>query len=349
MDQAQISFDLVGSALGEDIFSEQGILLLKKGTILKEVHILLLQKYRFGTTISVNLNEKVHKQSPSAKPYQSIQSYIKDTFQSFYRSKEINMIHLRERFHPLIELSLCDVSILKVLQTGGKRDEQLFQHSINVGILSSIIGKLLGYKRKDCLLLADMGLFHEIGMLGIDKNSYKNTIAVNNEEVQKHTEIGHKLLSTIPYMNPLIPLAAFHHHEKINGTGYPNQLKEKDIPYFVQIVSVADCFNAVYMNIQDNGEKNPHFAGVYELVEKAQNNELNPAIVIPFVRYIMRQNLLQKVMLSNGEEAEIVFIHENEPYQPLVKVGEEYMDLRRESGVRIVSLVGEEQENMVKL
>jgi HD-GYP domain-containing protein (c-di-GMP phosphodiesterase class II) len=142
-------------------------------------------------------------------------------------------------------------------------------------------------------------------------------------------------------------LAALHHHERINGSGYPHQLKEKDIPYFVQIVSVADCFNAVYMNTQHNGEKKPHFAGVYDLIEKAQRNELNPSIVIPFVRYIMRQNLLQKVMLSNGEEAQIVFIHENEPYQPLVKVGEEYMDLRRESGVRMVSLIEDKAEKIV--
>lgn len=342
MDQAQISFDLVGSALGEDIFSEQGILLLKKGTILKEVHILLLQKYRFGTTVSVDLNEKVHKESPTAKPYQTIQAYIKETFQSFYRSKEINIALLRERFHSLVELSLCDVSILKVLQAEGNTEDRLCQHSINVGILSSIIGKLLGYKKKECLLLADMGLFHEIGMLGIDKNIYKNTISTPTEEVQKHTEIGHKLLSSIPYINSLIPLAALHHHERINGTGYPGQLKEKDIPYFVQIVSVADCFNTAYMHLKDEDGKISHFAGVYELIEKAQQNELNPAIVIPFVRYIMRQNLLQKVKLSNGEEAQIVFIHENEPYQPLVKVGEEYMDLRRETGVRIESLVDEE-------
>lgn len=346
MDQAQISFDLVGSALGEDIFSEQGILLLKKGTILKEVHILLLQKYRFGTTVSVNLSEKTHKESPSEKPYQSIQAYIKDIFLSFYRSKEINMILLRERFHPLIELSLSDVSILKVLQTEGNKDERLYQHSINVGILSSIIGKLLGYKKKDSLLLADMGLLHDVGMLGLDKSIYKNTNS-NNKDIQKHTEIGHKLLNSIPYINPLIPLSALHHHEKINGTGYPNQLKEKDIPYFVQIVSVADCFNSAYMNLQEKREEKNHFAGVYELIEKSQDNELNPAIVIPFVRYIMRQNLLQKVILSNGEKAQIVFIHENEPYQPLVKVGEEYVDLRRESGLRIVSLVGENIEKSV--
>lgn len=349
MEQAQISFDLVGSALGEDILSDQGILLLKKGTILKEVHILLLQKYRFGTTVSVNSKEKkTHKQAPSAKPYQSIHAYIKDMFLSFYRSKEINMILLRERFHPLIELSLTDVSILKVLQTEGKKDERLYQHSINVGILSSIIGKLLGYKKKDCLLLADMGIFHDIGMLGADQKIHKNTNSVANEDIQRHTEIGHKLLSMIPYINPLIPLSALHHHERINGTGYPNQLKEKDIPYFVQIVSVADCFNSAYMNVEDHSEKKPHFAGVYELIDKAHKNELNPAIVIPFVRYIMRQNLLQKVTLSNGEEAQIVFIHENEPYQPLVKVGEKYVDLRRESGVRIVSLVGEDQEKTIR-
>ncbi|WP_102273808.1 HD-GYP domain-containing protein [Cytobacillus massiliigabonensis] len=347
MEEVQISFDLVGSELGEDIFSEQGILLLKKGTILKEIHILLLQKYRFGAKVSVNFNTD---NSQNTIPYQSIQLYVKEAFQNLFFNNEIDLLELRKRYHELINISLYDSSILKVVQSAGTKGLQLYQHSINVGILAAIIGKILDYNKKDCLLLADMGLFHEIGMLEFDNEIYHKMASLNNQElehVQKHTEIGYSLLKTIPELNPLIPLTALQHHERINGSGYPNQLKEADIPYFVQIISVAAAFNTKYMNLNNDNNNDTHFSGVYELVEAAHNNQLNPAIVIPFVRYIMRQNLHQKVLLNNGKEAQIIFIHDNEPYQPLVKAEEEYIDLRRDSSLRIVSLLDESPEKIL--
>ncbi|MBP2242006.1 HD-GYP domain-containing protein (c-di-GMP phosphodiesterase class II) [Cytobacillus eiseniae] len=338
MVQTEISFDLVGSALGEDIFSEQGILLLKKGTILKEIHVLLLQKYRFGTKVAMEQSSKskpIQRKLQSAQPYQSIQSYISQTFQEFHQMKEIDLPELRKRYHSLIQLALEDIAILKVLHTKG--EDLITLKSINVGILSAIIGKLLGLEKKDCYLLAEMGLFHEIGMIGMDGENEQT-------QIEKHTENGYKLLKLIPNINPLVPLSALLHHERMNGSGYPTNRKEGGIPYFVQIVSVADHFNDIYMNLHQEGD-NPHFTSVYDLIEESQVNLLNPAIVLPFVRYLMRQNISEKVMLSNGEEAEIVFIHENEPYQPLVKMNGEYVDLRKESDIKLVHLIDQTPED----
>lgn len=344
MENAEISFNLVGYPLGEDIFSEQGLLLLKKGTILKEIHILLLQKYRFGTTVAIGLDimetASNGKKSPSAKPYKSFQLYIKDTFLNLLKNGNMDLSDLRERYHNLVDVSLCDLSILKVLQSEVGEEEKLYQHSINVGIFSAIIGKLLGYNRIDCLLLAEMGLFHEIGMLSIEQDIKEIEDPLNIEDVQqlqKHTEIGYQLLKSNPNLDTLIPLAALNHHERLNGSGYPHQLTERDIPYFVQIISVADSFNAMSMKLH-NGKKNPPFTVIYELIDETHRNLLNPAVVIPFVRYIMRQNLHEQVVLTNGEEAQIIFIHENEPYQPLIRVQDEFFDLRKDSSLKIVDL-----------
>ncbi len=83
MQASEISFDLVGEKLGEDIFSDQGILLLKKGTSLKETHILLLQNFRFGETVLVETNSTKPARpriSPSQKPYKSSISVVKEAF-----------------------------------------------------------------------------------------------------------------------------------------------------------------------------------------------------------------------------------------------------------------------------
>jgi HD-GYP domain-containing protein (c-di-GMP phosphodiesterase class II) len=353
MEQSHISFDLVGSKLGEDLLSDQGILLLKKGVILQEVHILLLHKYRFGTKIKVDMNgietSTKLKEPPSAKPYKSFQSYIKDTFQTFLSNKSIDLSDVREKYHELVELSLSDFSIMRILQAKVSKEGYLYQHSVNVGILSAIIGRLLGYNREGCLLLADMGLWHDIGMFTIDKGILEKRgplLSQEFQQIQMHSLRGFYLLKSIPNINPVIPLSSLSHHERINGSGYPNQLKDSSIPYSIQIISVADCFNAMSMKV-NYGEKKSLFKGVYELVNEISLNKLNPAIVIPFVRYIMRQNLHQRVMLSTEEEAEIVFIHDNEPHQPLVKVKDQFIDLRKEPSIKIVNLMEKiEQETI---
>lgn len=347
MEHSDISFDLVGSSLAEDIFSDQGILLLKKGTVLKEVHIILLQKYKFGTKITIDKNdvEPVVKNTLTiTKSYISFQSYIKDIFQIFLKNRYVKLPELREKHYDLIDVSLCDVSILKVLQTKVSKEDYLYQHSINVGIFSAIIGKLLGFDRRECLLLAEMGLWHDIGMFNIDKEIVQKEGPLLKDEfrkVQKHTRMGYNLLKFIPEWDPLIPRAALLHHERVDGSGYPNQLKAEDIPYEIQIISVADSFNAMGMNTY-YGTNKSYFEIIYELVKEAYNNHLNPAIVIPFARYIMRQNLFQKVVLTNGAEAEIIFIHDNEPHQPLVKVDNEYLDLRKDSSIKIVDYLQRE-------
>lgn len=348
MDQAQISFDLVGYPLGEDIYSEQGLLLLKKGTLLKEIHILLLQKYRFGTKVAVDFdaNKSIYywKESPSEEPYKAFPALVKETFQGILNDTHFDLAGFRKQYYDFIDLTLCDLSILKVLQLKVEMEEKFYQHSINVGILSSLIGRILGYNRKECLLLSEMGLFHNIGLLCLADDNGKEADLEMVEtlgQAQKHTELGYKLLKSIPDLNPAIPLAALHHHERLNGSGFPNQRKDGGIPFQAQIVSVADTFNRSRMTYQGS-EKNSLIIGANEIVDASRHNLLNPAIVVPFVQYIMRQNLHEKVKLNTGEEAQILFIHDNEPHQPLIKLQDGYYDLRKNSSLRIESLVEEE-------
>lgn len=345
MDKSQISFDLIGFPLGEDIYSEEGLLLLKKGTLLKEIHILLLQKYRFGTKVAVDLNAKKDiyywKEAPSKEPYKAFPTLLKETFQKIIQNEEIDLAHFKEQFHHLIDLALCDLSILDVLQVNVEVEERFYKHSVNVGILSALIGKILGFTRENCLLLAEMGLFHNIGLLLTDDDEHQSGHFNLLEQSPTHTKLGYKLLKSVPDLDPAIALAALHHHERLNGSGFPSQRKNGGIPFYAQIVSVADTFNLSRMN-EPTGEKNSLIIGVHHIMDAARSNLLNPGIVIPFVQYIMRQTLHEKVKLNNGEEAQVLFIHANEPHQPLIKLQDKFLDLRKKSSLRIESLVEEE-------
>ncbi|MFT8320597.1 MAG: HD domain-containing phosphohydrolase [Bacillus sp. (in: firmicutes)] len=334
--------DIIGHPINKDIFSNslQGLLLLKKGTILNQAHIELLEKHHVNPSESI-LPIADHSLSLSIdKNYHSLLDEVKDVFPFILQKKDEGVEQLLTHFKQIIELCLQDFSVLDIIHKNPSQSDYIYEHSINVGIISAMIGKVLGYSTKHCQLLGQMGLFHDIGMLSIDpaitKKKSKLTLK-EYKEIQKHTVIGKSMLFHVIQLDILVSRTALLHHEQINGKGYPCNRSEKDIPFLIQIVSVADKFNSMCTSYTYK-EKKSYFEAINELINDAYGNALNPAIVIPFTQFIMRKQLFKKVKLNNNETAEIIFIHQNEPHLPLIRLKNRYIDLRKAAPLKITSL-----------
>ncbi|MBE4907043.1 HD-GYP domain-containing protein [Bacillus luteolus] len=336
----QVSFELVGETLSDDIYSDHGILLLKKGTVLNETHILQLKNYQNRAFINV---EEDNSSEPS--PLQSFQELysenlkkMKAIFNDHHPDLLPPMQQIFEDFVPLFEKSIENTKFINQINESMSFDEYTYRHCLNVGITAAIIGKLLGLRKKELTKLGQMGLLHDIGKMTVPPDLLNKPDKLSKAEwaqVSQHTTKGFEMLKKATNVDLNVIVAALLHHERLDGSGYPNGLKQKDIPFLVQIVSVADTFDAICSERSYQPKKSV-FAAINELMKEANSNKLNPAIVVPFVRYLMRQYIREEVKLSNGEIAEIVFIHENEPHQPLVRISEEYMDLRKASKLEIV-------------
>lgn len=336
----QVSFELVGETLSDDVYSDHGILLLKKGTVLNETHIFQLKNYQNRAFINVEEDE-----SSKPNPLQSFQELygenlikMKALFNDHHPDMLPSIQQIIEDFMPLFEKSIENTKFISQINKSMSFDEYTYRHCLNVGIISAIIGKLLGLRKKELIKLGQMGLLHDIGKMTVPSTLLNKPGKLTEGEwkqVSKHTMKGFEMLKKSTNVDLNVVVAALLHHERLDGSGYPNGLKQKDIPFLVQIVSVADTFDAICSERSYQPKKSA-FVAINELMREANSNKLNPAIVVPFVKYIMRQYLREEVRLSNGEVAEIVFIHENEPHQPLVRVGEEYLDLRKVSRVEIV-------------
>jgi HD-GYP domain-containing protein (c-di-GMP phosphodiesterase class II) len=86
-----------------------------------------------------------------------------------------------------------------------------------------------------------------VGKIGIDDNILKKPSALTDEEyevMKQHPQKGYKIMSQIPAMKEFLP-GMYMHHEMVNGMGYPQGLKDEDIPLQAKIVSVADTFDAM--------------------------------------------------------------------------------------------------------
>lgn len=120
-------------------------------------------------------------------------------------------------------------------------------HTENVAYLSALIAKEMGLSRNQQYSVYCMGIVHDIGIVGVDEDVVLKTGAYTEEDkakMEKHTQIGARILSRIEEM-PNISVGAHYHHEHYDGTGYPEGLKGEDIPLEARIIAAADAYDGM--------------------------------------------------------------------------------------------------------
>src|SRR5262245_376302 len=127
------------------------------------------------------------------------------------------------------------------------RDEYTGGHTTRVTNFALLLGQQLGLPHKDIELLRIGTPLHDIGKIGIDDAILRKPDRLTPDEykiMQTHTVKGDVIVSLIPEMSGVRPIVRSH-HERWDGTGYPDGLKGEQIPLLARIVAVADAFDAM--------------------------------------------------------------------------------------------------------
>ncbi len=134
--------------------------------------------------------------------------------------------------------------IIKVVES---RDRYWGGHSHNVGRLSGMISHQLGLSDSWCEQMVLAGELHDIGRLAVPESVLLNHSRFGVEDfrcVQTHSAVSHDVLKPLDMLADILP-AIRSHHEKPNGTGYPDGLRGDDIPLGAHILAVADAYDAM--------------------------------------------------------------------------------------------------------
>jgi HD-GYP domain-containing protein (c-di-GMP phosphodiesterase class II) len=127
------------------------------------------------------------------------------------------------------------------------KDKYTRGHSERVARISVAIGREMGMGEEELETLRISALLHDVGKIAIDDNILKKPAALTAEEfeiMKTHPVKGYKIMSQIPAMKDFLP-GMYMHHEMVDGKGYPQGLKDEQIPLQAKIVSVADTFDAM--------------------------------------------------------------------------------------------------------
>ncbi len=121
-------------------------------------------------------------------------------------------------------------------------------HSLRVGRYAQAIGEALSMDPNEVAALRSAGYLHDIGKVAVDTRLFAKTSSLDPEEsrlMRDHTVVGHQIVSNVQFPWPQIPEIVRWHHERGDGSGYPDGLHGDETPQAVRIIALADSFDAM--------------------------------------------------------------------------------------------------------
>jgi putative nucleotidyltransferase with HDIG domain/PAS domain S-box-containing protein len=173
---------------------------------------------------------------------------MKNREQSHIKGREafLNMLDdVSESYRELEELFLSLVKAM--VRTLDAKSPWTKGHSERVAYYAEMIAKKMGFDEDDLKTLRLAGLLHDIGKIGTYDYLLDKPSRLTDEEfaiVKRHPVQGALIIQEIKQLHELVPIIR-HHHERLDGRGYPDGLKGEDIPLFARILHVADSFDSM--------------------------------------------------------------------------------------------------------
>ena len=166
------------------------------------------------------------------------------------------------------------------------KDNYTKEHSLRVSQYSVALARALGWNERRISRLRYDAMVHDIGKIGIPDAILNKKGRLSEDEfevIQSHTIRGYQIFEKTTAF-PTAKLVARHHHERFDGTGYPDHLKGKDIPENARIVCIADAFDA--MSSDRCYRKALSIESIREEIEKGAGTEFDPEYAEVFIKLL---------------------------------------------------------------
>ncbi|MDR1736516.1 MAG: HD-GYP domain-containing protein [Oscillospiraceae bacterium] len=341
-----------GMVLEHDLYNSRGTLLAQTGTLLTEDSCVRLA--RAGVhVVNLKLPKAVDRASKAADSIPAEKMREFSTFKTTYENKEKEVsdclikIGNGEQLDIAKTFTLTDSIISKLsnkndiflfLEFMKDFDNHTFSHCSNVALLCYVFGGWLGMDRRQLTELTVAGMLHDVGKTRVPIEILNKKGKLTPEEfkiIKDHTVLGYKLLLQQELTNDM-RLAALQHHEKTDGSGYPLGIDGTKINRFAKIVAICDIYDAM-TSTRSYREKICPFEVIHTF-ETGLYGALDPKLLFMFLNSIAYVYLNSTVVLSDGREAEVMFIPKETPSKPIVKTSDGTMLNLTEHDLKILRI-----------
>lgn len=232
----------------------------------------------------------------------------------------VNKEELLSKTISLVSPKQTTLDVFDMLHNMRQVNDSTYTHSLNVAIISRIIGKWLHFSNEELDTLTLAGLLHDIGKTKIPDEVLNKDGKLTDEEFQmirNHPKYGYDILKSQP-LNSHIKKAALMHHERCDGSGYPMGLTMEEIDDYALIIAIADVYDAMTAARSYRAPLCP-FEVIAEF-EKDGLQKYKPKYILTFLENIANAYQNNRVMLSDGTSARIVLLNHRRLSKPLVQL-----------------------------
>jgi HD-GYP domain-containing protein (c-di-GMP phosphodiesterase class II) len=323
------------------IAKQQGNFSLKAPGHIKSDQVINHLMNKKVTSVFIDENKTILNQSPTkltdktTKDKAAIRADIKEAKAIFNESKKIQKALFDQALSgmtvdlaPVIEVTNKSVDAifnnpdsLACMINIREKDEYLLEHSVAVAVYMTIFSRYLAMDKEIIQHLSVGAFLHDIGKIKIpDKVLNKPGKLTDDEFTVMKTHATHSIdiIKKIPHINPLSLEVAALHHEKLNGEGYPFQIKGENINQYGRMIAICDIFDALTAN-RVYKEGFTHSKAFSILRELAKSNHLDTTLVDQFIKCVGVFPIGSLVQLESKKLAIVEQRNNNEPIKPKVR------------------------------
>lgn len=333
-----------GMVLTEDVFlKDTSVLVMNKGAILDERKIERLKELEIYTieVLSDREKESVKIIEESFKPtYNKMKAQLNMHFDNLRLGKKESSREVVEISKDMLEVLSQNHNLMALLRQMEDDDDYLYRHSIAVGMMSAMLSKWMNYDLRFQIEASIGGTFHDIGKIKVPPQILNKPAKLTEYEfsiMKEHSSHGYYILKDQVWATPRIKLGVLQHHERNDGSGYPQGRKKEEISSLARIIAVCDVFDAISSQRAYQDKRSPFEAA--EIIFRESANLLDTEYAYVLLKKLSTFYVGNMVSLNNGEVGEIVYLNPQETTRPLVRIEDRFVDLASERHLKIMEIL----------
>ena len=329
MRKVPVKFLKPGMKVGRPVYDSMGFLLLNSGVSLKQEYINKLRDLQIASLYiqderipDIEIEDVILDETR-----QEAACLIKNILDDMGKEskKPLNSLLVAKKklnnvLDDIISQLLNNPNLIINLSDIRLADNYTFSHSVNVAVLAITTAISLGLPRSNLQKLGMGAILHDLGKIKIPLkilNKNGRLLPEEFEEIKKHPRYGYELVKLQKLIDSSSATVIIQHHERVNGMGYPNKLKDGQISYFAKICAVADVYDALVADRPYRAALPPHKA--LEIIENG-GEEFDLGILQNFYQHIAAYPIGTIVGLSNGLIGIVTNNTVGFPMRPVVRI-----------------------------
>lgn len=329
--------------LADDLLTEAGRIVLSKGTRLTETLVRSLQAWNVSQ-LAIEQAEilPVHFSTDRCdKYYSDTLKMMQNSFMAMRLCGELPLREMKNLALGSIQAMTETVGALQYLHSLRRTSDYTFHHSVNVGILSGILGKWLGFGGAELQDIILAGLLHDVGKSQVEETLLNKPGRLNSDEMvrmREHSAKGRDLMRNAGELSPGVIAAVMQHHERMDGSGYPDGLHGDSIHPYARIIAVTDMYDAITSQRPFQDRQSPFAAA--RCIASDMFGKLDMGTSTTFLEHIRDHFVGSQVCLADGRLAEVVLLAGDFTFKPVIRTQNgEFLDMGRNPSLQIKEVV----------